>query len=1061
MDTGKAGDASPWRIKVTVEAEPKDESSPSRKTTRTTKVPLKRGSSSPVKKSGAKTSRSANMEEDEGEVQVRRPQRKRKGTPIRRRNTKSQTAGADPMTEEDDVLGELPPNMSSPAKRPAARSSKRRSSPKQPTGRSTRLSQAREELDHALNDAIGRDLQSEEDLEDDVEDVFDVAGDMTVANEDFTMVSFHTLQSMKGNTSQLLEHSGLDVRDKTGVSVSYMPSSPPQVHRVDAEYPNITSQAQKAKESVDENIVYDAMSWKPTGPQKTTAVRTASQQQQQLDSEPTEWRLDRQAVSQEIENARTSRVIVIDDDTQAGAAAEPNDDAGVREEDIWAEEASRSLEEDDRPTQPTSRSPQLEDLFSDQPLKPPRSKIPRTWRRTSGMDFSYVDSPEYGVLKTRRKSATSTEGEAEGAGSRSSGVLTPPSTDDDVEKTTSDRAEGEGDTSLTQPDAAATQLQDREQYAKGVVPPIRRNEALSPDSDSSSSDTSPDGEDTGMFWQTHLPNIYERRQRPRPQRQRAMDLSELLNLNKSSSPAKQSLGGEKRKRAKVAKSSPRSSPLGMGVVEKRSSAYVSAVESKARNTSHVASKEKVVNSPLRKSLLNSSKIGGSVLPSQGTKANLIAGMGSSQSSSDQQHFRDGADEVGAIGDTFGDSFESKASDQRQLLAEMTMASAMKEFQSPLQYGSELDHNQSSDDQSVSVTKEDQYDDQFLEKEPPAYEDGEGEEESEEAESDHPSRSYEERLNLESPQKIRVKFNDSEGNSSMLAPKKEYPPLFGQARPASATKAAKSPPSVTLVSKKTATSTAQAQQGIFSRLSTSFWSAVVRPSGPILVEPKEEPVYSLSLRALIRSRYGVLSDQHPWTMAHMRTLHRLLNSCTSGRHDSVVPKSGPLPNQLETLVGKELQCVTDFRWTFTEQHAHVVDAFMQVLVASHVADSMRRGEIEFIGDHAAKEHRGMMVGRHGDDLVWKDVPGVKLPKGQIWREYVVKALGNCVMANIETARKERVEAEESRKRKEIINRQRKEWERSIGIESGDDEESDEDEDVSGMDDGEMLQRVRRQ
>ena len=86
MEPGKNGDNSPWRIKVTVEAEPKDGESPSKRPrTKTTTVPLKLGSSSPAKRPQRRAkSRLAHVEESEMEVEIKRPQRKRKGTPMRR-----------------------------------------------------------------------------------------------------------------------------------------------------------------------------------------------------------------------------------------------------------------------------------------------------------------------------------------------------------------------------------------------------------------------------------------------------------------------------------------------------------------------------------------------------------------------------------------------------------------------------------------------------------------------------------------------------------------------------------------------------------------------------------------------------------------------------------------------------------------------------------------------------------------------------------------------------------------------------------------------------------------
>ena len=69
--------------------------------------------------------------------------------------------------------------------------------------------------------------------------------------------------------------------------------------------------------------------------------------------------------------------------------------------------------------------------------------------------------------------------------------------------------------------------------------------------------------------------------------------------------------------------------------------------------------------------------------------------------------------------------------------------------------------------------------------------------------------------------------------------------------------------------------------------------------------------------------------------------------------------------------------------------------------------MACGEIDFLGDREAKRHRGMLAGRHGDMVVFDGIPGVKEPVSgsRIERRWVVSAIGNCVLANIGTARKE--------------------------------------------------------
>lgn len=149
----------------------------------------------------------------------------------------------------------------------------------------------------------------------------------------------------------------------------------------------------------------------------------------------------------------------------------------------------------------------------------------------------------------------------------------------------------------------------------------------------------------------------------------------------------------------------------------------------------------------------------------------------------------------------------------------------------------------------------------------------------------------------------------------------------------------------------------------------------------------------------------------------------------------MPKSGLLPEGLRGLMGKKLSSVTpEFKWVFTEQHAHVVDAFMQTLVPHHIAEAIKSGEMEFLGDAEAKKHRGMLAGRHGDMVVFTATGGVKEPKGTIERDWVVKAVGNCVMANIDTA--ERQAAEEKRLR--AIEDERLAWERKNGFVYDDEE-----------------------
>ncbi|KAF2734291.1 hypothetical protein EJ04DRAFT_493853 [Polyplosphaeria fusca] len=125
--------------------------------------------------------------------------------------------------------------------------------------------------------------------------------------------------------------------------------------------------------------------------------------------------------------------------------------------DIWQEEASRSS---DLPE--PEGSPQLHDIFADngqQATKPTRSKIPRTWRRTSGSDFSYSDEIE-------------------------SAKDTPSSTESD--------------------EAAAETNKSKAKLMEPVIP----EELSDEDGDG---DESVASDDTGMFFQSNLPNVFRRR----------------------------------------------------------------------------------------------------------------------------------------------------------------------------------------------------------------------------------------------------------------------------------------------------------------------------------------------------------------------------------------------------------------------------------------------------------------------------------------------------------------------------------------------------------------------
>ncbi|KAK3071637.1 hypothetical protein LTR53_008279 [Teratosphaeriaceae sp. CCFEE 6253] len=952
LETGDQAGTSPWRIKVTVEAEPNESrgmliGSPAKRRPKRQIVHV------PV--------------ESEAEVSRPRVQRKRRSTPVRGGGAR-RAAKRDEQPTDD--AGLMPPPSSS-----ATKARRRRSLMEMPVERrSKRLSQAREELDLALQDAVGSTPPTTSDDEDEEMEEQSgggaVLGDMTMMGEeaeDFTMVSVETLQSMRADTS-LISRRGEG--DSSGLSVNYLPSSPPKrdvearerVQEKSVLYPDLSSEARRAS-----HATYDAMSWKPTTlPKKPSPSRIRHEEQAQLDSEPSEWRREREAVSRRIEEAGTSQVIVIDDTTipDADEHSEAGSAAGVdAPDDIWQEEASRSFEDDmetkaalhqhrhTRRTHTTapsaagaSAAPALNNLFAGQVMRPPRAKIPRTWRRASGADFMYSDSPvhvaplpeeEEEVVEVRKRDHS-----AGGESRASSGVLTPPSSEDGYGGENRG-GDGEVEVEFTRVDGEGTQWHDdsmgREEEGDSSM-----------EDDGVSGATSAGAEETGLFWQRSHTTAHNPPQTalPRPgrrQEKRAMDLSELLNLRKTSSPAK-------------------GTPIAITTTMKLD-----------RSQQASSSRDKLSGGP-----------------ADGAAVTTTARYSTTKQTTLQQ--------TGANSRLMDDSWASKASHQRQLLTEM--ASAHRSFRPQHQSATEADHDTTAlFAEHTEAT--DQYDVNTYVSE------------DDEDVTAEPSRSYEEHLNVESPQKIKVKFGDGfSGNSSLLAPKRAYAPLFASGRSSTAQtkqQPAQTQRSVATTSKHSKTvHEQQATTGLLSRLSSTLWSAVIRPTGPPSITPLAPPSpYPPALRAHIRSRYGVLSSSHPWTLAHMRTLHRMLNSCTSGRCDTIIPEpdtaSPHIPPHLAALVGAyQLLATGDGQYHFCAQDALIVHTFMQVLVPARVVQAMDAGEVEFLGDEAAVEHRGVYGGQHGSVLVWPDAGGWG-KRGNGGREiewrFVVGALGTCVLANI--------------------------------------------------------------
>ncbi|KAK4504113.1 hypothetical protein PRZ48_005028 [Zasmidium cellare] len=1063
LDTPRGGNDSPWRIKVTVEAEPRD-GSPGKRMTRTTSVPLKDSAS---KRSSSPSKRVAAQNANGG---VKRPGRKRKGTPLRDTRPARQYNEPEPATQEDDVV---PQRSHSPARRASGRLARLSAQPG--SARSKRLSYARDELDQALQNAVGYS---------DMDTRCDAPGEMTTSkNEDFSMVSVESLQTAKevsmSNVMQTIPEG-----DKSAATVSYMDSSPPKVR-----YPNIERKADKARSSLGKSVsnTHDPMSWKPTPASTSSLHSSAKQQQERRLHNERQWQEERESVSQQISHANDEDVVLVDDgqddveDDEQEVEHENEQEVVAEDDDIWQDEASRSIEEHQGnqsrhgAVEEQRRSPQMEDLFAGQPLKPLRAKIPRTWRRSSGMDFSYVDSPAHQPVEEDQpdhdedeaeemdeasdegsEAEPEEEAEEETAGhaevqtqdrrhsTDGSGVLTPPSTEDseEAEEDVEEDVEEESD---FEPDAEATRMQDVDEEEN-------EEEAASPGSDDSMS--SPDGEDTGNFFQANLPQVYlKEKPRRRPPRQKTMDLTEMLNLD--GSPAKAAITGS---RAGAAGSPKIHEPAAQ---TKRSPVQKRVIAPSLKPTTDGQGRDKLLGSPLRKSLLRSSKMYGS--PAGATRRRdretfFPVAMQRPHHAHTRPAHVDDTDN--------GYSFESKASDQRQLLSEAAIQEQQHQEYVHDEYEEDEDEEMAYDDQPQDshqpyVEEEEYYEEEEVQDMKPEEEEYYEEDDYYEEETVDPSQSYEERLNLDSPQKVQVNFNDSKTASSLFV-NKNNPRLFNPSTvsrypPAQSFSHLDSPGTITLVGKKPAQ---QPQQpGFFSRLSTTFWNAVTRP--PVYAEEAPAPApapaptrtaqaqartqthqahaqaqpqtpiqtrqpqpltrsptpeyltltFPADLRTQIRNRYGVLSSHHPWTFAHMRTLQRMVNSATSHRPDTIIPRAGRLPYYLESIIDTTQTDILGREFFFEYEHTYIVHSFFQILVSPDLIDAMRRGEVERLGDEWSKSLQENFSGVAGDGVVFKEeihgkvvADWVNWHKGRIGMEFVVKALGTIVLHNQDLERR---------------------------------------------------------
>jgi hypothetical protein len=170
---------------------------------------------------------------------------------------------------------------------------------------------------------------------------------------------------------------------------------------------------------------------------------------------------------------------------------------------------------------------------------------------------------------------------------------------------------------------------------------------------------------------------------------------------------------------------------------------------------------------------------------------------------------------------------------------------------------------------------------------------------------------------------------------------------------------------------------------------------------ILVE--EAPIATVPDHVLrLRRKYGLLPDAHPFIYAHIRTLHRMLNSTRSRSGNSIVPQSGPLGHNLSRLLGKSKTNELDQRFVWTQTHLHVVDSFMSLLLAQEKRDRLQYDTGSW-GDAEALRHRGRdSKGRYGDEIVFNGVKG-----GLIEASWVADVLVDIVFKEEMNAKKRRV------------------------------------------------------
>ncbi|KAF2706347.1 hypothetical protein K504DRAFT_459645 [Pleomassaria siparia CBS 279.74] len=498
--------------------------------------------------------------------------------------------------------------------------------------------------------------------------------------------------------------------------------------------------------------------------------------------------------------------------------------------DIWQEEASRSKESLMDVQTASEKTPQLQDfLDNDGPIKSARGKLPKTWRRKSSNDFHYSDEAEP-EPEPEQQTTTSATG---------SYASTPAKLD-----------KGKG---------------------KAVASPIIEQYYGEDDEDNSSEAS----DDTGMFFQSNLPSVFNKTKTVEQQAQTTekLDLSLLLAEGNSLLPE--------------------SSPV-------VSMAKTPAVPNPFKNN------------PPRFAALQSSPVKSSPLRRELRASDLDS---SSRQSLEESSMLPQSSPFRTMID---DDQDSMGSDQRQFRVE---------FEGQTNSSIRNVRNEADEYLQAYVPQ-----DRTL---------GDVEEVTEQ------SHSYQTTMLPSSPPQV---IKPSSLAPSSLAPRRTYAPLFEnvQSTAASSSNARSSnasvrdthsarPQSSTPIIAKAPPSEETAQDGIFTRLTTSLWGALGTTA-----PPSPHPIVA---------RYNPLPKVEPWTKTHYKTLDTLYQLHKNQPVLFAPSKSSKTSNTNNALLdcfqrqhGKKDCKYVGARFsswgysiTLTESLVVICAVYMQLLTLNNIAD----------------------------------------------------------------------------------------------------------------------------